>query len=218
MSWILRVIIRIRKAGVTRFALIFKHRVQGILGELYAWWNRQGREEEPYTGGKHTACHEGEQRSTKNKDSEDFIIFWGKVVKLQFLLIHVSNDVNFIFSLSSHVLIDFLRNWAVPQNIRGFSIKTLSERTVTFHPQAARAPCVPCVPAPKSGELCASRVLSVVVPTATPRHPAGFTGRLTLQAVKWWWRQWTQSSSPGWAAAELGPFTRFRTLVPHRLI
>lgn len=107
------------------------------------------------------------------------------VVKLQFLLIHVSNDVNFIFSLSSHVLIDFLRNWAVPQNIRGFSIKTLSERTVTFHPQAARAPCVPCVPAPKSGELCASRVLSVVVPTATPRHPAGFTGRLTLQAVKW---------------------------------
>lgn len=31
-GFILRVIIRIRKAGVTRFTLIFKHRVQGILG------------------------------------------------------------------------------------------------------------------------------------------------------------------------------------------
>ena len=122
-----------------------------------------------------------------------FIIYWGKMVKLQFLLTHVSNEANFIFSLSSHVLIAFLRNWAVPQNIRGFSIKTLSERTVTFRPQAARTPCVPCVSAPNSCELCALHVLSLVAPTATPRHPAGFTGRLKLQVVKWWWKCWTQA-------------------------
>lgn len=58
----------------------------------------KGGRKSPYTGGKATACHEGELRNMKNKDSEDFHYLLGQNGETPLLLTHVSNEVNFIFS------------------------------------------------------------------------------------------------------------------------
>lgn len=102
-----------------------------------------------------------------------------------------------LFSLSSNVMIPFLRYQEVTQDLRGLFIEDiLRAQTFTFHTQEMMVTHVFAHEPPTGTELSVSHGLSLVVLKATPGDPVVFMWKLKFQEIKWCGYAWQSGWKP----------------------